>query len=104
MERWRLKSGDNVIVIAGKDKGKKGKISRVLRDERKVVVEGVNVCTRHVKPSMYSAGGIEKKEMPIHASNVMLLDPTNDMPTRVGVKFVDGKKVRFSKRTGAIID
>jgi large subunit ribosomal protein L24 len=104
MERWRLKSGDNVIVIAGKNKGAKGKVTRVLRDERKVVVEGVNICVKHVKPSMNSAGGIEKKEMPIHASNVMLLDPTNDMPTRVGVKFVDGKKVRFSKRTGAIID
>lgn len=104
MERWRIKSGDDVIVISGKDKGKKGKIVRVFRDERKVIVEGVNVCTKHVKPSMNGAGGIEKREMPIHASNVMLLDPTNDMPTRVGVKFVDGKKVRFSKRTGAIID
>lgn len=104
MERWRLKSGDNVIVIAGKDKGVKGHITRVLRDERKVVVEGVNLCTKHRKPSMNNAGGIEKFEKPIHASNVMLLDPTNGMPTRVGIKFVDGKKVRFSKRTGAIID
>lgn len=104
MERWRLKKGDNVMVIAGKDKGKKGHITRVLRDERKVVVEGVNICTKHVKPSANNAGGIEKHEMPIHASNVMLLDPTNDTSTKVGVRIVDGKKVRFSKRTGAIID
>lgn len=104
MERWRLKSGDNVIVIAGKDKGTKGKITKVFRDDRKVIVEGVNVCTKHKKPSMNDAGGIVKFEKPIHASNVMLLDPTNDAPTRVGVKIVDGKKVRFSKRTGAIID
>ena len=104
MERWRLKKGDNVMVIAGKDKGKKGHITRVIRDERRVVVEGVNVCTKHVKPSANGAGGIEKHEMPIHASNGMLLDPTTDTATKVGVKFVDGKKVRFSKRTGAIID
>lgn len=104
MERWRLKSGDTVIVIAGKDKGTKGKITKVLRDDRKVIVEGVNICTKHNKPSMNDAGGIVKFEKPVHASNVMLLDPTNDMPTRVGVKVVDGKKVRFSKRTGAIID
>lgn len=104
MERWRLKSGDTVIVIAGKDKGTKGRITKVLRDDRKVIVEGVNICTKHSKPSMNDAGGIVRFEKPIHASNVMLLDPTNDMPTRVGVKIVDGKKVRFSKRTGAIID
>ena len=104
MERWRLKKGDNVMVIAGKDKGKKGHITRVFREERRVVVEGVNVCTKHVKPSANNAGGIEKHEMPIHASNVMLLDPTNDTSTKVGVRIVDGKKVRFSKRTGAIID
>ena len=104
MERWRLKSGDTVMVMIGKDKGVTGKITKVLRDERKVVVEGVNLCVRHKKPSASDAGGIVRFEKPIHASNVMLLDPTTNTPTKVGVKFVDGKKVRFSKRTGAIID
>ena len=100
MNKWRIKKGDVVQVIAGKDKGVKGEILRVLRDERRVVVKGVNVCTRHRKPSMEIPGGLIKEERSIHASNVMLVDSGDDKPTRIGMKFVDGKKVRVSKRTG----
>jgi large subunit ribosomal protein L24 len=104
MNKWHIKKGDIVQVIAGQDKGVKGEILRVLRDERRVVVKGVNVCTKHQKPSATNPGGLIKKEQSIHASNVMLVDSTNDKPTRVGMKIVDGKKVRFSKRTGSVLD
>jgi large subunit ribosomal protein L24 len=104
MDKWRIKRGDTVQVIAGKDKGTRGEILKVLRDERRVVVKGVNVCTRHQKPSMANSGGLIKKELSIHASNVMLVDSTNDKPTRIGMKVIDGKKVRVSKRTGSVIN
>lgn len=103
-EKWRLKKGDKVRVIAGKDRGVEGEILKVIRDERRVIVAGVNVCTRHRKPSAQSAGGIEKKEASIHVSNVMLIDPSTGNTTRVGFRFEDGKKVRFAKRSGAVID
>lgn len=101
-ERWRIKKGDKVMVMAGKDKGKIGDISKVLRDDRKVVVSGINILVKHKKPSMSGPGGIEKKEHPIHASNVMLVDSDN-IPTRVKMEFVDGKKVRISKRSKNVI-
>lgn len=104
MDKWRIKKGDTVQVISGRDKGVKGEILRVLRDERRVVVKGVNVCTKHQKPAMGNAGGLIKKEQSIHASNVMLVDATDGKPTRIGMKVVDGKKVRFSKRTGSVIN
>ncbi|MBE6447023.1 MAG: 50S ribosomal protein L24 [Alphaproteobacteria bacterium] len=104
MNKWRIKKGDTVQVIAGQDKGVKGEVLRVLRDERRVVVKGVHVCTRHQKPSANNPGGLIKKEQSIHASNVMLIDATDNKPTRVGMKFVDGKKVRFSKRTGSVLN
>jgi large subunit ribosomal protein L24 len=103
MNKWRVKKGDMVQVIAGKDKGKKGEILSVEREERRVVVKDVNVCTRHKKPSMADAGGAIKKEMSIHASNVMLVDSSDDKPTRIGMKIVEGKKMRVSKRTGTVI-
>jgi len=103
MDKWRIKKGDMVQVITGKDKGVKGEILRVIRDERRVVVRGVNVCTRHRKPSMSSPGGLIKEEKSIHASNVMLIDSSDDKPARIGMKMVDGKKVRVSKRTGSVI-
>ncbi|MDR1362239.1 MAG: 50S ribosomal protein L24 [Holosporaceae bacterium] len=103
MNSWRIKKGDMVQVIAGKDRGRSGEILMVLRDERRVVVKGVNVCVKHRKPSAASPGGIEKNEQSIHASNVMLLDVNDDRPTRVGMKIIDGKKVRVSKRTGTVI-
>jgi large subunit ribosomal protein L24 len=103
MNKWRVKKGDTVQVIAGKDKGVKGEILRVFRDERRVVVKGVHVCTRHKKPSMNNPGGLIKEERSIHASNVMLIDPKDDKPTRVGIKIMDGKKARVSKRTDSVI-
>ena len=103
MEKWRIKKGDMVQIITGKDKGVKGEILSVEREERRVVVKGVNVVTRHQKPSMNNPGGLIKKEKSIHASNVMLVDSSDDKPTRVGMKVVDGKKVRVSKRTGSVI-
>lgn len=104
MDKWRIKKGDMVQVLTGDDKGVKGEILSVLRKDRKVVVKGVNVCTRHIKPSQTHTGGIIKKEMPIHASNVMLIDSSDEKPARIGVKVEDGKKVRFSKRTNTVID
>ncbi|GHU16480.1 50S ribosomal protein L24 [Alphaproteobacteria bacterium] len=102
MDKWRIKKGDFVQVIAGRDKGARGEIQRVLREERRVVVTGVNYCIRHRKPSATDPGGIVKFEKSIHASNVMLIDSGDDKPTRVGMKVVDGKKVRVSKRTGSL--
>jgi large subunit ribosomal protein L24 len=104
MDKWRIRRGDTVQVITGKDKGVRGEILSVLRDDRRVVVKGVNVCTRHQKPTATSAGGLIKKEHSVHASNVMLVDPSDDKPVRVEMKIVDGKKVRVSKRTGSVIN
>ncbi|MDR0555669.1 MAG: 50S ribosomal protein L24 [Holosporaceae bacterium] len=103
MESWHIKKGDMVQVIAGKNRGIRGEILSVERDRRRVVVKGVNVLARHRKPSMKDPGGIVKAERSIHASNVMLIDSTDDKPTRVGMKIVEGKKVRVSKRTGSVI-
>ena len=100
-----VKKGDTVIVISGNDKGKTGKILQVLVKEDRVVVEGVNVVSRHTKPSNANPdGGIIKKEAPIHASNVQILDPTTKEPTRVGMKVVEGKKVRVAKKSGTVLD
>lgn len=103
-ERWRIKKGDMVQVIAGGDKGKQGEIISVDRDRRRVTVKGVNLVTKHRKPSHMHAGGKEQMEASVHASNVMLLDKKENKPTRVGVKFTDeGKKVRVSKISGEVI-
>jgi large subunit ribosomal protein L24 len=105
MEKWRVKKGDMVVVTTGKDKGKVGEILSVVRSDKKVVVKGVNVVKRHVKPSMVSSGGIVEKELPIHVSNVMHQDPKTKLPTRVGFKILDdGRKVRYSKKSGEVID
>ena len=99
----RLKKGDNVVVIAGKDKGKEGTILSVDRKHNKVIVEGINMITKHVKPNaMNQQGGIVTKEGYIHASNVMYLH--NGKATRLGAVIKDGKKVRIAKKTGEIID
>jgi large subunit ribosomal protein L24 len=103
MDKWRIKKGDNVQVITGGSSGTRGEVIKVLRDERRVVVKGVNICIKHRKPSMNSSGGIERLEQPIHVSNVMLIDSSDDKPTRVGYKIEDGKKLRVSKRTGTVI-
>lgn len=95
----KVKKGDNVIVIAGKDKGKTGKVEKTFAKEEKVIVDGVNVVTRHTKNRrMRSQGQIIEKSAPIHASNVALVE--GKKPVRVGYKVEDGKKVRVSKKTG----
>ena len=99
----KLKTGDNVVVITGKDKGKEGKIIAVDRKNNRVMVEGVNMISKHMKPTpMNQQGGIIKKEGFIDASNVMYLH--NGKATRLGAMIKDGKKVRVAKKTGEIID
>jgi len=100
-----LKTGDKVRVIAGKDKGQEGTVKKTLASENRVIVEGVNVVKKHQKPSNVNPnGGIIDQEAPINASNVMLLDPSTNEPTRVGYQVVDGKKVRVTKKSGQQID
>lgn len=98
----RLQTGDNVIVISGSNKGKTGKVKRLLLDEDRVVVEGVNVVKRSMKPTPNRAGGIVQKEAPLHVSNVALVDPETGKATRVKHREEDGKKVRVAK-SGAVI-
>ena len=106
MSKMRLKKGDRVKVISGKDKGKEGKILVSLPAENKVIVEGVSVASRHTKPPQANPqGGIVKKETPIYASKVMLICPNTGKPTRIGHAFLeDGRKVRVAKVSGEIID
>ncbi len=99
----KIKKNDNIIVIAGKSKGKTGKVLQVFPKENAVLVEGVNLVTRHVKARQNVPGGIMKTERPIDASNVMLLDPQTKKPTRIGYKFEGEKKVRFAKVSGEIL-
>jgi len=101
MAKLKIKKGDNVIVIAGKEKGKKGKITAVDTKENRVFVEGVNVVTRARKPrSAQDKGGLIKKEASIDASNVMLVCPSCGKPSKIGTKIVGGNKVRFCKKCG----
>ena len=99
----KLKKGDKVVVLAGKDKGKEGEISRVMPQDGKAVVDGINMAIRHTKQSQASQGGRIPQAMPIAISNLALLD-ANGKATRVGFKVEDGKKVRFAKTTGDVID
>jgi large subunit ribosomal protein L24 len=102
----RIKTDDTVLIKAGKDKGKSGKVVRVDPKRRKVFVENLNIVKRHQRPrSMNEQGGIIEKEGPIDVSNVVLLDPNDNKPTRVGVRVADdGARVRFNKRTDKPID
>ncbi|MEL6278937.1 MAG: 50S ribosomal protein L24 [Pseudomonadota bacterium] len=101
----KLKKGDRVIVLAGRDKGKEGEITQVLPKEGRAIVTGVNTVVRHTKQSAQSEGGRVPKEVPIQLSNIALVDPQDGGPTRVGFKFTDeGKKVRFAKKSGEVID
>ncbi|MBL8636880.1 MAG: 50S ribosomal protein L24 [Alphaproteobacteria bacterium] len=100
----KIKKGDQVVVISGKDKGKKGEVTKVIPDDSRIVVSGVNQMTKHVKPTNTSAGGIQKIDAPIHVSNVALADPKTGAATRVGFKTLgDGKKVRVAKKSGETI-
>lgn len=102
----RVKKDDNVVVVAGKDKGTRGKVLRVMPGDDKVLVEGVNVITKHIKPSQRNPqGGRVKREAPIHISNVMLADPKDGKPTRVKIKTLEsGERVRIASRSGEQID
>ena len=101
----KIKKGDTVMVIAGRDKGKKGEVLRVLRMESRVVVQGVHMVKRHTRPAAGNPGGIVEKEGTIHISNVAHEDPKSGKPTRVGYKFLeDGRKVRVARRSGETID
>lgn len=98
----KIKSGDNVVVIAGKDKGRTGRVIKVLTKDDKVLVEGVNRVTKHHKPTQQNPKGEKRKEdRPIHVSNVMLVDPETSKPTRVRFEMKDGSKHRVAVRSGA---
>ena len=100
----KVKKGDRVIVTAGRDKGAKGEVLKVIPAENRVVVQGVNVVKRHQRPSQMDPGGIKTFEAPIHISNVAIMDPRDGKPTRVGFRIEGEKKVRVAKRSGVVID
>ena len=101
----KIKKGDKVVVLAGRDKGKSGEVLQVMPKDERALVRGVNVVQRHTKPQGVNEGGIIRKEAPIHLSNLAVADPKTGEPTRVGFKVLDdGRKVRFAKRSGDLID
>ena len=106
MPKRKIRKDDEVVVLAGRDKGKRGSVLRVITKTDRVLVEGVNVAKRHVKPTQADPrGGVVEREAPIHISNVALIDPDTDRPTRVGYKTLDdGRKVRVAVRSGEVID
>jgi large subunit ribosomal protein L24 len=107
MVATNLKKNDQVVVRTGKDRGKKGRVLSVLRDRNRVVVEGVNVIKRHTRPNPQRniKGGIVEREAPIHASNVMLVDPETGEATRIGHSTLpDGRRVRIGRKSGTVVD
>jgi large subunit ribosomal protein L24 len=105
MPKLKVKKGDTVVVISGRDKGKRGEVLRVLPTESRLVVQGVHVARRHTKQSLGNPGGIVDKELTIDASNVAHIDPQSGKPTRIGYKILDdGRKVRVARRSGEVID
>jgi large subunit ribosomal protein L24 len=104
----KIKKGDTVVVIAGRDKGRSGEVIEMRRDDGRALVRGVNIVKRHQKQSAQQEGGIVSKEAPIHLSNIALADPKDGKPTKVGFKYVgkgdDRKKVRVARRSGVEID
>jgi len=105
MPKLKIKKGDHVVVVTGKDKGKHGEVLRMLPAENRAIVKGVAMVRRHQRQTASQEGGIITKEAPIHVSNIALEDPKDGKPTRVGYKFLkDGRKVRFARRSGEVID
>jgi large subunit ribosomal protein L24 len=101
----KIKRGDTVVVVSGKEKGKRGEVKEVLPKKDRVVVEGVNERTRHARPTQNNQQGLYTFDAPIHVSNVMLVDPGSGEPTKVGYRFTDsGEKIRVSRKTGKDID
>lgn len=101
--KQNIRTGDTVMVIAGDDKGKTGQVIQVMLDKQRAFVEGVNIVKKHVKASQTNEGGIQEMPASIHLSNLALVDPKTGEATRIGRKQVDGKSVRYSKKTGNII-
>ena len=105
MGKRKIRRGDRVTVISGRNKGKAGEVVRILTKRDRAIVQGVNMVKRHRRPSTTSPGGIDEIEAPIHISNLAHIDPKTSLPTRVGYRFMeDGRKMRFAKRSGEIID
>ena len=105
MAKLRIKKGDNVVVLTGRDRGKTGEVLRVFPADSRVIVQGINVAKRHTRPRMGDPGGIVERELTIHISNVALIDPGSGKPTRTGYKRLDdGRKVRFGRRSGEVLD
>jgi len=101
----KIKKGDNVMVMTGKDKGKTGEVLSVLPAKERLLVRGVNIVKRHTKPSQTAPGGIVERESTVHVSNVALIDPTSNKATKIGFRVLeDGRKVRFSKSSSEILD
>jgi large subunit ribosomal protein L24 len=101
----KIKKDDRVVVLTGKDRGRKGQVVRVFPKEGRLVVSGVNMVKRHTRPSQSDPqGGIKHKEAALHVSNVALVDPKTGEPTRVGFRIEGGKKVRFAKKSGEVLD
>ena len=107
----RIKSGDEVVIVGGKDRGKKGRVLRVEPGKNRLYVEGLNIVKRHQRPQQVAGaqraeqvGGVIEREGPIHISNVMLLDPQDGKPTRLGIEVADGKRYRIAKRSGTRLD
>ena len=101
MKKLHIKKGDTVYVNAGNDKGKTGKVLEVIPAKDRAIVEGINIVSKHTKPNpKHPQGGIVKQEAGVHISNLQLVDPQTGAPTRIGRKVVDGKKVRFAKKSG----
>jgi large subunit ribosomal protein L24 len=105
MAKLKIRKGDKVVVLAGRDKGSRGEVVKVFPSENRAVVEGVNMVRRHQKQSASQEGGIISKEASIHVSNLAIEDPKDGEPSRIGYKILDdGRKVRFAKRSGEVID
>ncbi len=103
--KLKIKKGDNVVVISGRDRGRSGEVLKVFPEDRRLIVQGVHMARRHTKPRMGDPGGIVDKELTIHVSNVAHVDPSTGKPTRIGYKILDGgKKVRVARRSGEVID
>ena len=102
--KLKVKKGDKVVVITGRDKGKSGEILMVLREENRVIVQGINLAQRHQKQSMSQEGGIVQKELSIHVSNVALIDPKTEKPTRIGYRMDGERKIRVARRSGEALD
>lgn len=105
MSMAKIRKGDKVVVLSGRDKGRTGDVLKVMPNEDRAIVQGVNMVQRHQRQTAQEEGGIKSKEAPIHLSNLALADPKDGKPSRVGFKFLnDGRKVRVAKRSGEVID